>query len=345
MPTRSSKLTPTTPPTRFLGGATFIFNVVSVTRVLAFLASISATSTAHTADIFVPPQDQDKSAIVTITGTIEFGDQDEFLRKIAPLTSATVSFSSDGGSLIAGLQIGETIRMKNFSTLVVDHASCASACALAWLGGTRRFMGPQAQIGFHAAYDGESLQITSSGNALVGAYLNKLGLPYSAVAYLTSASPNSVTWLSKPDAERLGIEVATFNADRPVAALPNDQYTAIAFSRKNANVYAKSGNVASADIARFSSISDCKKRAVDCTYAGARNQCVALAVNNQKWFGWGQRPRDDQPPPFGTGLGVTQNDAESLALSSCRKSSGTIVESCKVVSSGCAYAVSRSAIE
>jgi hypothetical protein len=79
-----------------------------------------------------------------------------------------------GGSLIAGLQIGETIRLKNFSTLVPEGAQCASSCALAWLGGTRRLMGSLAQVGFHAAYDGQTHQVTSSGNALVGAYLNKM---------------------------------------------------------------------------------------------------------------------------------------------------------------------------
>jgi hypothetical protein len=53
--------------------------------------------------------------------------------------------------------------------------------------------------------------VTSSGNALVGAYLNKIGLPYSAVIYITSAAPDSISWLNKPDAEKLGIEVSLFN--------------------------------------------------------------------------------------------------------------------------------------
>jgi hypothetical protein len=150
-------------------------------------------------------------SLVVITGDLDLADKDDFLRKIAPLSSAIVSFSSDGGSLLAGLQIGETIRLKNFSTLVPDQARCASSCALAWLGGTRRYMGSRAQVGFHAAYDGQTHQVTSSGNALVGAYLNKIGLPYSAVVYITSASPDSITWLSRPDAEKLGIEVSLFN--------------------------------------------------------------------------------------------------------------------------------------
>jgi hypothetical protein len=48
-------------------------------------------------------------------------------------------------------------------------------------------MSPQARIGFHAAsMEGQE---TGLGNTLVGAYLNKIGLPYAAVIYITKASP------------------------------------------------------------------------------------------------------------------------------------------------------------
>jgi hypothetical protein len=71
-------------------------------------------------------------------------------------------------------------------------------------------MGPRSQIGFHAAYNGDTREITSTGNALVGAYLNKIGLPYSAVVYITAAAPDAVTWLNAIDAMKLGIEVSFF---------------------------------------------------------------------------------------------------------------------------------------
>jgi SPOR domain len=171
-----------------------------------------AMTRAHAANIEVVPLGTNKPSLVNISGTIDLDDRDVFLRKIGSLTNAIVAFDSDGGSLIAGLQIGETIRLKNFATLVPDGARCASSCALAWLGGTRRFMGRRAQIGFHAAYNGETGKVTSTGNALVGAYLNKIGLPYDAVVYITSASPEALTWLSKSDAEKLGIEVSLFSA-------------------------------------------------------------------------------------------------------------------------------------
>jgi SPOR domain len=176
-----------------------------------------AATTARAATVDVVSLGPNKPSLVSVSGTFDFNDKDVFLRKIGSLSGAIVAFDSEGGSLVAGIQIGEIIRLKNFTTVVLDQTRCASSCALAWLGGTKRFMGSTAQIGFHAAYNGETRQVTSTGNALVGAYLNKIGLPYSAVVYITTASPESITWLSKSDAEKLGIEVSFFAAPSSVS--------------------------------------------------------------------------------------------------------------------------------
>lgn len=182
-------------------------NCSELLLVALFLFSPSVVPAAQ---IDVVSLGRNKPALVTVSGPIELSDYDLFLRRIAPLTTAIVAFNSDGGNLLAGIQIGETIRLKNFASLVPGGMRCASSCALAWLGGTRRFMALEAQIGFHAASDGKTGEVTSVGNALVGAYLNKIGLPYSAVTYITSPSPGSITWLNKSDAEKLGIEVLLY---------------------------------------------------------------------------------------------------------------------------------------
>jgi hypothetical protein len=168
------------------------------------------TTTAHAADIDVSSLGPNAPSLVSVSGPLVSGDRELFLRRIISVSSAIVAFNSDGGNLLAGLQIGEVIRLKNFSTLVPKGAHCASSCALAWLGGTKRWMAPDAKIGFHSAYNGETGQVTGPGNALVGAYLNKIGLPYNAVVYITAAAPNSMAWLSKSDAVTLGIDVALF---------------------------------------------------------------------------------------------------------------------------------------
>jgi hypothetical protein len=152
----------------------------------------------------------DGAALVRISGDLQLADIEDFRTKIAALTKATVELQSDGGSLLAGIRIGSLIRMKNFTTVVRDSAQCASACALMWLGGTRRLMEKGAHIGFHAAYVVKSTGAAQSGpgNALLGAYLDQLGLPESAIIYVTQAAPNSMKWVDAQDAGKHGIEVA-----------------------------------------------------------------------------------------------------------------------------------------
>src|SRR5262249_30215283 len=146
-----------------------------------------------------------------------------------PLSSAFVAFSSDGGSLVAGLRIGEAIRRKRFSTIVPDGRRCASACALAWLGGVERFIGISGKISigisgkisFHAAYDAASDE-SGVGTAVVDAYLSKIGLPYEAVIYITQTASNEMTWLNMSDAAQRGIRVTLLSsrAKETMAAIP-----------------------------------------------------------------------------------------------------------------------------
>lgn len=188
-----------------------------VRHLLALVLILLPPELAFSATIAV--LDPDGVAIVLVQGEFTAGDASEFQSKTGPLSKAVVLFESDGGSVVAGIQIGEIIRLKNFVTLVPNETRCASACAIAWLGGARRFMGPGARIGFHAAYNASSGQETGVGNALVGAYLTRIGLPYSAVIYITQAAPNSMTWLNLSEAKQQGIEVSLLETpnDRRVA--------------------------------------------------------------------------------------------------------------------------------
>jgi hypothetical protein len=173
-----------------------------------FLAiSISIAGQCDAANIEI-----DRSAdvpIITITGTLKDGDGESFAEKISGLTRGVVLLASPGGNLFAGLRIGKLIHLKKFSTAVPDGPGCASACAIAWLGGVIRYMGQTARVGFHAAYrmDNGRATETGAGNALVGAYLNELGLSDAAIVYVTAAPPNDIAWLSIDAARQLGITV------------------------------------------------------------------------------------------------------------------------------------------
>ena len=75
--------------------------------------------------------------------------------------------------------------------------------------------------------------VSSAGNALVGAYLNQLGLPTSAIVYITGTPPDGMQWLNFADARRYGIDVRPFNvAARQTPTLDNSPQE-IHFRRKH----------------------------------------------------------------------------------------------------------------
>ena len=178
-------------------------------RQLLLLLLVVWARPAYAATIDVVPQQGDTPALITVIGTLRVEDIEAFQFKTAKISKAVVTLQSDGGSLIAGVRIGTIIRLRNYDTVVPSGARCASACATAWLGGARRFMGKHALVGFHAAYRNDNGQISEhgAGNAVLGAYLNSIGLTEEAIFYVTKAGPHSMTWLTPQEATQRGIAV------------------------------------------------------------------------------------------------------------------------------------------
>ena len=119
----------------------------------------------------------------------------------------SLRLSSLGGNVQAALAIGEAVRREGLGTEVPARGVCASACGLVWLAGTPRAMGQDAHVGLHAAYlrrNGVSVE-TGAANALIGAYLGRLGFDDRAIVYLTSAAPDDMTWILPTDRQRYGI--------------------------------------------------------------------------------------------------------------------------------------------
>jgi hypothetical protein len=149
-------------------------------------------------------KDMGKLPVMFILGSIEDNDVERFQELSSAIDNAIVLLKSGGGKMAAAIQIGEAVKTKGYTTVVNDI--CASSCALIWLAGSKRFMTPSAHIGLHQAFNITG-QADGRGNAILGSYLTRLGLSYSAIAYATEAGPRDVKWLSVDDAKRVGIPV------------------------------------------------------------------------------------------------------------------------------------------
>jgi hypothetical protein len=175
---------------------------------LLTIANIFFTITSNAEVRKIDGKDGDGDVII-VNEEISRETEKKFRSIALETENALVVLESPGGSVRSAIEIGKIIRIKNFSTAVLN-SKCVSACALVWLAGSARMSLPSSGIGFHAAYtegdDGRKIP-TSVGNALVGAYLNSLGLNETIVEYVTTASPTEIKWLSKAKAESLGLPV------------------------------------------------------------------------------------------------------------------------------------------
>jgi hypothetical protein len=192
-----------------VGQSLKLYRYVGGTGVAAALVSLAlglSATESQAASIYITPAGE--TTVVLVGGPLLPDDGEKFRARTSALSKAVVMFWSSGGSVVAGVEIGEAIRIKGFTTLVTYR--CASACALAWLGGAQRYMTTSARLGFHAASDSRSGEVTSVGNAVIGAYLSKLNLSYEAVIYITSAPPASMTWLTMAEAKQYKIDVTLF---------------------------------------------------------------------------------------------------------------------------------------
>lgn len=114
--------------------------------------------------------DSGRQQILELAGQID-GDSWAVLERLADdMTTCTVTgvpylrviyLSSTGGFLEDGFRLGRTIKEEDFATILAETTLCASACAVAFLGGQRRVMSDTSVLLFHAPY-----RVMSSGEIL-----------------------------------------------------------------------------------------------------------------------------------------------------------------------------------
>jgi hypothetical protein len=160
-----------------------------------------------------PPQQ-----VIRIRGAIKPTDDAWFKRSIAHFSKATkVALNSQGGNTIAALNIGRMINAHHLDTEVPNGASCMSACALIWAAGANRVKSWQGNIGFHASYR-SATDRTEAGwsNALIGAYLSKLGYSDQAIVTMTMMPPDRLYLLKDSDAASIPFKT---EYDKPLGGI------------------------------------------------------------------------------------------------------------------------------
>ncbi len=150
------------------------------------------------------------------------------------VTQRWVQLASNGGNLIEGIKLGDLIHEDALSSLVGANDTCASACAIAFLGGTKQYatgtgvsrnLQYGAMLGFHGfsfandkvALLNDTLETSRVINALILEYADRVHfLDKGWLAEALTVSPNDLHWVRTPaDLLALSINVIGMPTNAP----------------------------------------------------------------------------------------------------------------------------------
>jgi hypothetical protein len=92
--------------------------------------------------------------IMVLEGAINPGDSDRFLTALdeAQPRPDIVALHSPGGSVRDALTIGAKVRQTELDTMIIEDATCASACPIILFSGVERYVSKGAWVGMHQSY-------------------------------------------------------------------------------------------------------------------------------------------------------------------------------------------------
>ena len=152
------------------------------------------------------------------------GDLARFVRDNHVQPGALVVLNSEGGVLLYGLSLGQTIRRAGLSTTVQAYdaaahefragGECASACAFTFLGGVRRDVGQGSRIGVHqiyanpAARDGLSVGDAQWLAAQTAEHVDRMGGAVGILIEALRTAPDHIHWFSERELTSLRVVTA-----------------------------------------------------------------------------------------------------------------------------------------
>jgi hypothetical protein len=118
-----------------------------------------------------------------------------------------IHLNSDGGELREGYRLSELIKQRHLTTYT--STVCASACTIAFLAGSPRYLAEGAWLGFHSSSDKGSEEASAEGNKAFYDMYRAAGLPDDFIAHALSTMPSEI-WFPSYDEMRAAHVVHDF---------------------------------------------------------------------------------------------------------------------------------------
>jgi hypothetical protein len=164
----------------------------------------------------------DSAWTIYATGIIDNGAPDRLqglIKKHNIPAGSTVEISSPGGSLMAGMKLGQVFRASGFDaevgqsdptdTTASRSGQCFSACTLAFLGGRWRFLRSGSIYGVHRFYfaksTGQDSDVAQMISAAIIQYIRDMGVDPELFSEMTVAGKDDITLIPEKELIRLNV--------------------------------------------------------------------------------------------------------------------------------------------
>ena len=186
--------------------------VGSVARLVCWALLVGFWSDARADIRYLPDVSADGLRFVVVEG--EFAASDDlslFTNAVRANQATIVSFNSPGGNVYKAIELGRLIRKLGLSTVQVRGLECASACALAFLGGVSRGAQP-GSIGVHkSSFSDDSLSARDAVSAIqeltadVITYIVEMGCDPSLLRLALKYESDDIRYLSGSEMEQFRV--------------------------------------------------------------------------------------------------------------------------------------------
>jgi hypothetical protein len=192
---------------------------------LIIIFCIANSRDAVSLDFFEHPNNKSSTlnAILALGDIVE-GDADRLrsiLRALPTKPNTAIYLGSSGGNLYEGIRLGVLFRQSRVKTVIEGGHDCASACAIAFLGGTDNSGAPwrssstNSRLGFHAfrgnTSDANHIQKIVSDILKYGAYVNA---PTELLIVNFATPSDDIYWVPHRDICTLGIKLWSVTEDK-----------------------------------------------------------------------------------------------------------------------------------
>jgi hypothetical protein len=198
-----------------------IFLVVSFYLAYSVIAAMALEYSVH------PSVKSKNLTAILATGNVKNGDVERLrslLRQLILKKHIAIYLASPGGQLYEGMRLGLYFHQNGIKTVVEGGRACASACALAFLGGTDnkgkswRSSSTDSRLGFHA-FKGVNETATSADQvqkivADMLRYGKAVNAPIDLLIAGFSTPSQDIFWVSHEDICSLGIKLWSNDTDR-----------------------------------------------------------------------------------------------------------------------------------